>query len=70
VVLRRAVHAPDPAWLLRRLHPVTGDLLLVANWFWGVTPSALDGLLRISGFEPIGRWRASPFHVTVAAIPH
>jgi SAM-dependent methyltransferase len=38
------------------------------NWFWGITPSALDGLLRVAGFAPPERrWRASPFHLTVAA---
>jgi SAM-dependent methyltransferase len=40
------------------------------NWFWGITPSALDGLLRIAGFGAVERrWRASPFHLTVAARP-
>jgi hypothetical protein len=40
------------------------------NWFWGITPSALDGLLRVAGFGPVERrWRASPFHLTVAARP-
>jgi SAM-dependent methyltransferase len=41
-----------------------------ANWFWGITPSALDGLLRLAGFGPVERrWRASPFHLTVAVRP-
>jgi len=39
------------------------------NWFWGITPSALDGFLRVTGFEVERRWRAHPFHVTVAARP-
>jgi SAM-dependent methyltransferase len=40
------------------------------NWFWGITPSALDGLLRVAGFGPVERrWRASPFHLTVAVRP-
>jgi hypothetical protein len=40
------------------------------NWFWGITPSALDGLLRVAGFGPVERtWRPSPFHLTVAARP-
>jgi hypothetical protein len=39
------------------------------NWYWGITPSALDGLLRAAGFEVVRRWRASPFHLTVAARP-
>lgn len=39
------------------------------NWFWGITPSALDGFLRVAGFAPERRWRRDPFHVTVAARP-
>ena len=40
------------------------------NWFWGITPCALDGLLRVAGFGPAERrWRANPFHLTVAARP-
>jgi len=39
------------------------------NWFWGITPSALDGMLRVAGFAVERRWRASPFHLTVAATP-
>ena len=39
------------------------------NWFWGITPSALDGMLRVAGFRVERRWAASPFHVTVAARP-
>ena len=40
------------------------------NWFWGITPSALDGLLRVAGFDPpVERWWLSPFHLLVAAHP-
>lgn len=40
------------------------------NWFWGITPSALDGLLRVAGFAPPERrWRNGPFHLTVATRP-
>jgi hypothetical protein len=28
------------------------------NWFWGLTPSAVEGMLRASGFEPL--WRRGP----------
>jgi hypothetical protein len=40
-----------------------------ANWFWGITPSALDGMLRVAGFDVLRELRASPFHVTVVARP-
>ena len=40
-----------------------------ANWFWGITPSALRGMLRVAGFEVVGELRASPFHVTTIATP-
>ena len=36
------------------------------NWFWGVTPSALLGMLRASGFEE-ERVVRSPFHLAVVA---
>ncbi len=40
------------------------------NWFWGITPSALDGLLRVAGFTaPTQRWWLSPYHLIVAAHP-
>jgi SAM-dependent methyltransferase len=40
------------------------------NWFWGITPSALSGLLRVAGFGPVERsWSPTPFHLTVAASP-
>ena len=28
------------------------------NWFWGLTPSAVEGMLRATGFEPL--WRRGP----------
>lgn len=37
------------------------------NWFWGITPSALRGMLRATGFEEERMIRASPFHVAVVA---
>lgn len=39
------------------------------NWFWGITPSALEGFLRVAGFEPVRAWRPDPFRITVAARP-
>jgi 2-polyprenyl-3-methyl-5-hydroxy-6-metoxy-1,4-benzoquinol methylase len=36
------------------------------NWWWGITPSALDGMLRATGFEPLEEHRR-PFHTTVVA---
>lgn len=36
------------------------------NWFWGITPSALLGMLRASGFEQ-ERVVRSPFHLAVVA---
>jgi hypothetical protein len=41
-----------------------------ANWFWGITPSALRGMLRVAGFEPLRERRApGGFHLTVVARP-
>jgi SAM-dependent methyltransferase len=40
------------------------------NWFWGITPTALDGLLRVAGFTPPeARWWLSPFHLLVRTAP-
>ena len=39
------------------------------NWFWGITPSALRGMLRVAGFEVVRELRPNPFHVTVVARP-
>jgi hypothetical protein len=36
------------------------------NWYWGITPSALRGMLRATGFEE-ERCVRSPFHLTVVA---
>jgi hypothetical protein len=35
-------------------------------WWWGITPSALDSMLRVAGFEPRERW-GDPFGVHVIA---
>lgn len=40
-----------------------------ANWFWGITPSALEGMLRVAGFETLELRRSTPFHVTAVARP-
>ena len=37
------------------------------NWYWGITPSALRGMLRATGFEE-ERTVRSPFHVTTIAL--
>jgi len=34
------------------------------NWFWGITPSALRGMLEVAGFE-IERELGDPFHRTM-----
>ena len=40
------------------------------NWFWGITPSALSGMLKVAGFaEPDARWWLSPFHLIVRTRP-
>ena len=40
------------------------------NWFWGITPSALDGLLKVAGFAaPDARWWLGPFHLIVRTRP-
>lgn len=31
------------------------------NWFWGMTPSAIESMLRCAGFEAVERY-VSPFH--------
>ena len=38
------------------------------NWFWGITPSALRGMLRATGFA-VERELGGPFHRTVVARP-
>ncbi|MGI8921987.1 MAG: class I SAM-dependent methyltransferase [Solirubrobacteraceae bacterium] len=38
------------------------------NWWWGITPSALEGMLLASGFEALERV-VSPFHATLVARP-
>jgi hypothetical protein len=35
-------------------------------WYWGISPSALRTLLKLSGFEVVEEFR-TPFHVTVVA---
>jgi hypothetical protein len=39
-----------------------------APWWWGITPSALDAMLRAADFEPFDRW-GDPFGVHVLARP-
>ena len=36
------------------------------NWFWGITPSALRGMLRATGFDLLAE-HGDPFHRTVIA---
>lgn len=38
------------------------------NWWWGMTPSALTGMLVATGFEVVETVR-TPFHVSVVARP-
>lgn len=38
-------------------------------WWWGISRSALRGMLRASGFE-IESEHGGPLHVTVIAVPH
>jgi hypothetical protein len=40
----------------------------LGNWWWGITPSALRGMLRATGFELMEEHRR-PFHLTVLARP-
>ena len=37
-----------------------------ANWWWGITPSALDAMLRTTGFTPVETIR-HPFYTAVVA---
>jgi Methyltransferase domain len=39
-----------------------------ANWFWGLTPSALRGLLDVAGFDVVDAVE-EPFHSTLIATP-
>lgn len=39
-----------------------------ANWYWGITPSALRGMLAATGFE-VESVDSDPFHLTVVARP-
>lgn len=39
-----------------------------SNWFWGLTPSALRGLLDVAGFDLVEA-REEPFHSTLLARP-
>jgi hypothetical protein len=39
-----------------------------APWWWGMTPSALDAMLRVAGLEPGERW-GDPFGLHVLARP-
>jgi hypothetical protein len=36
------------------------------NWWWGLTPSAIDSMLRVVGFEPVERIQEE-FHTMVVA---
>jgi hypothetical protein len=38
------------------------------NWFWGISPSALRGMLAATGFDVVEEY-GDPFHVTVLAEP-
>ena len=38
------------------------------NWYWGITPSALEGMLRATGFELV-ETVGNPFHITALARP-
>jgi hypothetical protein len=37
-----------------------------ANWYWGISRSALRGMLTATGFEPVREY-GDPFHATVVA---
>lgn len=39
------------------------------NWYWGIAPSALDGMLHAAGFQTVETVRTSPFHLTAIARP-
>jgi len=38
----------------------------VGPWYWGISPSALRTMLKLSGFDVVEEFR-TPFHVTVVA---
>jgi hypothetical protein len=46
--------------------PATGAGQGFGPWYWGITPSALRTMLKLSGFTVVEEHR-TPFHVTVVA---
>jgi len=46
--------------------PTTGAGQGFGPWYWGIAPSALRTMLKLSGFEVVEEFR-TPFHVTVVA---
>jgi hypothetical protein len=46
--------------------PATGAGQGFGPWYWGIAPSALRTMLKLSGFEVVEEFR-TPFHVTVVA---
>jgi hypothetical protein len=65
----RAAHAPAwPAGTMGVTEPFErGPLMKYANYWWGISRTALMGMLDVSGFEPLEVTETSPFSVDVVA---
>lgn len=65
----RAAHAqawpPGTMGVTEPFEP--GPLMTYANYWWGISPSALMGMLAVSGFEPVEVSKGSPFSIDVVA---
>lgn len=59
------VPSASPAWPRRSIAP----LMAYANMWWGITPSALRGMLEHAGFDVVQQHQLSPFSIDVVAEP-
>jgi hypothetical protein len=57
-------HSGEQVGLTTAFDPARG----YANWYWGITPSALAAMTKAAGFEPLTRSRRS-LHTTLIARP-
>jgi len=48
--------------------PASGPAAGYGPWYWGISPSALHTMLRLTGFA-VAEEHRTPFHVTVVATP-
>jgi len=63
-----AAHDPNPAGLTGVGAPFdTTPNMGYGNFWWGMSPSAVRGMLRTVGFEPVEEIRPDPFSIDVVA---